>query len=295
MCPVDIKQSIFISLIVMLILSACKKEITPLEAGVINSPSAALNFYSASDLQYNLGSNRYVFIDRAVDTASLNPAVPYFSNINPIDLQEYPISNLTYDAYNFISYVRITAGNHHIVFTDGNRETIKDTVLNLADTSYTSLYLTDAGHNGEPASYRLLASPEEHKGVPGRVRMRVVNLSPDVGSISCYLQNANGTILFSPLPQQLAFGTASPYLELDTAGAYRGKLNLQIIADKDPLHSFLFTQITANPGHSYVVIIKGFYQPTTRLVPTGKNPDGSIKYQAVAISPNLRVNIRQSY
>lgn len=279
-----------------LLLVACTKKVSPLLPGP-GGQSASVNFYSASDLQYSLGGERYIFIDTPVDTV-LNPYhqvyAPGFGSTNPIDQQEYPLAN-TDDAYHSISYIGMIPGGHRLQFTDASRQVIKDSAVILSDKSYTSFYLADAGQEGGLASYRLLAVPEEHNGATDKVRMRIINLGPDIGSISCYLQKADGSLLFTPLPQQLPFGTASPYFDLDTTGASRGQLTLQIVADSDPQHRLLTTRLSSTPDHAYVVVVQGFHSPATRQVPEGMNADGSIRYSTVNIPVNLRVNVRQSY
>ena len=273
-------------ILLMLFLSACKKNSTAEE----DNPAAALNLYSASDVQVKQSLNRYVFIDMPVDTVpAQNLAVPVFTN----DQQEYPV--VYHDPYHLITYTRMTAGSHRLLFTDTGRLVIHDTALILAKDSYTTLYITDAGHTGEPASYQSLSVAEDRHGTRGRVRVRVINLSPDIGSISCYQEKADGKTLFSPLPQQLAFCKASDYVELDTTGATDGKLNLRVIADDDPLNPLVLTRIPASPGHAYVMVVQGFRQATTRQVPFGKNADGSLKYRTTDITANVRVTLRQSY
>jgi hypothetical protein len=240
-----------------------------------------------------------VYIDQYDTSALFRPslgesAYPYFSFISYATQLEYPYPATNYDAYKLIYYMQVASGIHRFLFCDTGKAVLVDTSLNLAYQAYNTFYLTDAPvADNSRAAYQVVIVPEDRQASSDKVRVRFVHLSPDAGTLGCYMQKADNSKVYDSLPQNMAFASASSYVTLDTAGAYHNQLVFHLFDNTGT--DQLITSVPTTPGRSYVVVIQGFKNNQQRQIPHGKNTDGSIKYTNVAITANLRVMVRESY
>lgn len=281
------------ALSLLLVLSACKKEVT--SALPDNQESIALNFYAASDVLKTIGKGIVpVFIDKYEPEriiSSFNAPYPFFDyNIQGQRL-DYPA---IYGSNSGLYFVRFNAGAHHYMFTDTARNIVVDTTITFPGKSYTCFYLTDAATaDNAPAKY-IVRAVEERRSVPeGKVGVRFIHMSTDAGELTCNFQKADGSLLNS-LPAPLKFGEASAYQYYEVSDVSANNL-LRFSLNNTNTGASVQTGVAFLPGRSYVVVVNGFLKDQRRQIPTGKNPDGSIKYVSATIGKNLRAEIRTSY
>ena len=273
----------------LLVLAAsCSKDVKPLLPGPAD---AAINFYNASEVMASsqaLGTNNYILTD---DTSLHSASFVSYDT----DDRQYPNFYPTYGGYGLFSWMRISAGNHRFWFTCHTQFPVADTSIHIPKDSYQSVYLSESPEGD--AVYRVLVVPEEHAGIPGKVRIRFVHLSPDAGTLRCYRSMGDGGKTTDGLPQDMAYGTATPYVSLDTNGTAqtRGNLVLRLVDKNDPDNVVLSTGVPAVPGSSFVLLLQGFRQQATRRLITGRDANGKSKDTTVTVTANLRVNVRRTY
>lgn len=277
----------------LLVLSACKKDVTA--ALPDDKESVALNFYAASDVLKTVGKGIVpVFIDKYEPErviGSFNAPYPYF-DYNPQGQRlDYPA---IYGSNSGLYYTRFVAGEHHYMFTDTSKSIVVDTTMTFAEKSYTCLYLTDAATaDNAPAKYTIRAL-EETRSVPeGKIGVRFIHLSADAGELTCNLLKADGSVV-DILPSAIKFGEASPYQYYDAASISPNNL-LRFSLLNSVTGATVVTGVAFTPGRSYVIVVSGFLHDQRRQIAAGKNPDGSTKYGSVTIGKNLRAEIRTSY
>jgi hypothetical protein len=277
----------------LLLLSACKKEVTAVLSD--NQQSIALNFYAASDVLKTVGKGIVpIFIDKYEPGRIINgynAAYPFFDyNIQAPSL-DYPA---IYGTNAPIYFARFTDSAHRYMFTDTAKAIVADTTITFPANSYQCFYLADAATaDNAPAQY-LVRAVEEPRAVPeGKVGVRFIHLSADAGDLTCKLQKADGS-LENGLPAALKFGEASNYQYYDSSNVAANNL-LRFSLTNAFTGATLPTGIAFHPGRNYIVVITGFLKDQRRQIATGKNPDGSVQYVPLTIGKNLRAEIRTSY
>lgn len=288
-----------IIVIIILAAIACKKDLQPEQT---TPPDLSVNFYNASELirATSPASRKYIYVD-GYDTISTNhPFFYYFSGTNP---DEFPKNvPLTPAAVPAIPYMRLEAGSHQFIFTNAGKFKLADISQVWQANTFQQLYLV----NGLPqadstTTYRIVHVQEERKLVEGKVRVRVINLSADTDSLNMFQLQGDGRRIFTGMPHDIVFGTATPYVELDTAGGINQRLTLQLYKGTDTLSPLLSTTVPAVAGSSYVLLVQGYrsrpplYPPLSFKNPAGRDSSGNIIYEKVEVPANLRAVVRQSY
>lgn len=274
-------------LFLLTLLASCSRSVDPL----LPEPDASVNFYNASEVMASsqtLGTNNYVFVDDTVKKFA-----SFASYLT--DLRQYPNNNFNYGGYRMFSWMRMPAGTHRLQLTCHTKFPVADTSLFIPANTYQSVYLSESPEGD--AVYRLLVVPEEHTGEPGKVRIRIVHLSADAGTLRCYRSLGEGQQTTTGLPQDISYGTATPYVTLDTTGTAqtRGNIILRLVDKNDPGNVVISTGVPGEPGSSFVLLLQGFRQATTRRLITGVKADGKFTDTTVTVPANLRVNVRRTY
>lgn len=276
------------------LLTACeKKEVVPGDG-----QDTYVNFYNASEvLQQNISlamSNKIIINDSLPGQQQ-----PQFSSTD--DFRQYPRHLTGTDAvidavnppaginYNVVYWMPVNAEKYRFAYTSVNKTSLVDATVDLLPKTFTTQYLVES-----PAAdnaYSILTVPVERTGTAGKVRVQLVNLSPDFGSLEVYRTDEAGNRVASQLPTALSATTYSPYVELDTAGASKTFNKLLLKFCKSGSNEVVLTRaVDAISGSSYSVVFQGFEKLTTRRIKISGSD-----YQQVSVSPNLRVNVRRIF
>lgn len=272
-------------------LSACKKN----DISVADGQEAYINFYNASEvLQQNSAYSSENFIINNSFSKQ-----PVFSSIDdfrqfPRHLTAsdrvvdviYPPAGITYDV---VYWLPLTANTYQFAYTSVDKTVIADTSINVSPQSFTTQYLVEsplADH-----TYQTVTVPVERKGTKGKVRLQIINLSPDFGPLEVYQTDLSGKRISTELPASLPFGKYSNYVELDTAGAGSafGKILLNFRKSGTDAR-ILSKAIDAVSNSVFTLVFQGFEKNTSRRIKTGENT-----YGQVTVTANLRINTRRVY
>lgn len=275
------------------LLAACKKtDVTP-----GNGQEAYVNFYNASEvLQQNMSfsMNNQIIINDSLPgqvqpefspTDDFRQFPRHLTGSAVIDAV-YPPAGLTYDV---VYWMALTSNQYRFRYTSVNKTAITDTAVNLQPKSFTAQYLVESPQAEN--AYRMLNVPVERKGVPGKVRLQVINLSPDFGPLEVYRADQDGNRVSSQLPTALATDSYSSYVEVDTTGAAKTYNKILLKFCKSGTSEVVLTKaVDAISNSCYSIVFQGFERSTQRRLKTG-NGD----FETVTVSPNLRVNIRRTF
>lgn len=278
----------------LLCLAACQKE----EVITGNGRDTYINFYNASEVlqQYGAYSGENLII---INDTLPGVKQPRFSASD--DFRQFPShftgSELVVDViyppagatYNVVYWMPLIADASRFIYTSVNKTYLRDTVLNLLPKTFTTQYLVESPEADD--AYRILTVPVERKGTSGKVRIQMLNLSPDLGPLEVFQTDQDGNRVNTNLPTGLSFGQYSPYAELDTAGASAtfGRLTLKFSKSGSD-EVFLSQAIDAISNSSYIIVFQGFEQETSRRIKISNH-----QYEQVTVAPNLRVNVRRVY
>ncbi|WP_256009076.1 DUF4397 domain-containing protein [Desertivirga xinjiangensis] len=251
-----------------------------------------INFYNASEVlqQYRSYSEQnQIIINDSVPGARNRPQ---FSSTD--DFRQFPRHLTGTDAVidgpaGDIYWLPMMADTYRFTYTSVNKNYLVDTAVTLLPKTFTTQYLVESPEAEE--AYRILTVPVERKGIAGKVRVQVVNLSPDFGNLEVVRVGQEGRQIATDLPGDLSFGSYSPYAELDTAGSSEtyGKLVLQF-RKSGSSETVLTAAIDAIPKSSHTIVFQGFERETPRRIKTG---DG--EYEQAIVAPNLRVKVRRVF
>jgi len=286
---------IYLAFAAALMLGACQKsgDIAP-----GNGQDAYLNFYNASEvLQQNmtLSANNLILINDTVPGANQLQ----FSQTD--DFRQFPqtITGNQFNVdihpvpagmnYNVVFWMPVLAGNHHITYTATKNADLKDTTVTISAKSFTTQYLVESPVSND--AYRVVTVPEERLGTAGKVRVKVINLSPDLGPMEVIRTDKDGNAILESLPAALKYGEHSPYADIDTAGISKTRGQLLLKFRKSGSNAVLLTKvIDAIPNTSFTMVLQGFEKETVRRIKTA-----SQTFQTVTVNPNLRVNVRRIF
>lgn len=270
--------------------AACKK----LQPANEILPDAAVNLFNASQVMQVSSPfvQKKIYVD-GYDTAGTRYV--YFNYLSGRPL-EYPVEALAPGTVAGIPYMRLQAGTHEFTFTNAAKFKTGDIHFDFPASSQQQLYLAD----GIPAvdgfaTYSVLRVEEDRRQSAGKVRVRFVHLSPDAGSLKTYRLDADNNRIFNGLPAEITYGSASPYAELDTAGAINQRLVLHYFQGTDTLSSVLSTSVPAEAGTSYVIVINGFKGKYAIKNPTGRSQAGAVEYETINFEATLTSYVRRSY
>ena len=282
----------------ILCLVACQKSADILPG---NGQDTYLNFYNASEvLQQNLAfsnNNLVIINDTVPGTKTLNQMRfsstddfrQYPRTVSGAELVNDPIGLPLGTTYDVIYWKPIEAGSYRFIYTSLNKVYLKDTTIVVSPKSFTTQYLVESSIADD--AYRILTVPEERKGTQGKVRIKVINLSPDFGSLEVYRADQNGNQIPAGLPTALRYGQNSSYAEIDTVGTAKTRGQLLLKFRKSGSDAVVLTRaVDAISNSSFVVVFQGFEKAANRRIKTGNQAVETVK-----VSPNLRVNVRRVF
>lgn len=293
---ISIKRHYYWTLGVLLCLTACeKKEVLP-----GNGQDTYMNFYNASEVLQQDGSlaaNNLILIN---DSLKGQPQQPQFSGTD--DFRQYPRHLTGTDAvidvlyppfaglsYNVVYWMPFIADRYKFAYTSVNQTSLVDTTISLQPKTFTTQYLVES-----PAAdnaYLVLNIPVERQGTSGKVRVQVVNLSPDFGPLEVYRTDNQGRRVTSTLPAALNTHAYTAYVDLDTTGASKTYNKIVLNFCKSGSSEVVLTKaVDAISSSTYSVVFQGFEKTTNRRIKTGNN-----EFQQVTVAPNLRVNVRRIF
>lgn len=300
---------IFLPLLTLFIFSGCKKDVQPIVPGDGNE--GYVNFVNASEAilqQYNGGKtlsvSNMVFINDSVAHTPFQHYPQFRDNIlSTSEIRQFPADVVSADVKSYIPdpireysypygltfWMPIASAQYRFIFTSLNRYYLKDTTVNVQPKVSTTYYLVESP--ASPDAYRIVDIPAIGPGSPGKMRLQLVNLSPDLLSgINFEQTDKSGRAGTALLPKDLAFG-AHAEVEIDTASA-SGNFNQVFLRIKQHnTGQTLFTaSIPAVPESSFFVVIQGFTQQTTRRVRISNT-----EFATIPVYANLRVTLRRIY
>lgn len=222
----------------------------------------------------------FAYID-TFDTA--NTAVPYFYRQQIFSA--YPF-DITTDGgvlpHERVLYMRAPGGTHRLWFANAYGQAVVDTSLTLPANRSTVIYLVDS----LATNYRAIAVDESTPGPADSTRIRVLNLSPDAGPIGVYVVSESGGYLWTNLPQQVPYGTASPYVDVDTSlVSSDGNVYLKFFANADTANGIALATVPFMRGHSYHVAVGGLLNAEMLTYPQG----------TAFTNPSIAARVRVTY
>lgn len=276
------------------LLAACeKKEVMP-----GNGQDTYVNFYNASEvLQQNfyLAMSNQIIINDSLQ----GQQQPQFSSTD--DFRQYPRHLTGSDAvidvinppagsnYDVVYWMSFIAERYRFAYTSVNKTYLVDTTVSLQAKTFTTQYLVESPASDD--AYRVLTIPVERTGSAGKVRVQVLNLSPDFGPLEVYRTDHEGNRVGNQLPSALGTDAHTPYVDLDTAGASKTYNKLILKFCKSGSSEVVLTAaVDAISNSAYAIVFQGFEHATDRRIKTS-NSD----YEQVTVSPNLRVNVRRIF
>ena len=295
---------IFLSAIVGLgLCSACKKQTdySPNDGQV-----GYINFYNAADglIQNGVISGFHrIYINDSIS----KDRIPEFQSSD--SFRQYPQtptgSSLISDGPtlpNDVTYTRVywlplSSENYHFLYTSISADGLikKDIFRGAAaikTDSFTLQYLIEDVK--ADTAYQVINVPVERNGTPGKVRIQILNMSPDLGPLQVYREDANGNMMSDGLPSSLASADYSNYVDIDTTGSYKDLGQLLLKFRRTGSSNVLFT--TSFPAISksfFSVVVQGFASKTNRRIKSIQS--NSTGFVPVTVDPNLRVNVRRVY
>lgn len=274
------------------LLAACKKsDVTP-----GNGMEAYVNFYNASEvLQQNisLSMNNLIVINDSLP-GQVQPQFsstddfrqfPRYLSATVVDVV-YPPAGLTYDV---VYWMAFNSERYRFAYTSINKTQIADTAINLRAKTFATQYLVESPAADD--AYRILTVPVERSGTAGKVRLQLINLSPDFGPLSVYRTDHEGNPVSSQLPTALSTNKYSSYVELDTTGISKTYNKIILKFAKSGSSEVLLTKaVEAVSNSCYSVVFQGFERSTRRRIKINDTD-----YRTVTVSPNIRVNVRRIF
>lgn len=237
------KKICYYSLLLIVILHACKKAVNELE-----SPAdARINFFNAAHYP-----TPYIALD-AFDTAHFQPpAVFDFFGRNSYPYHMPASPEIGHGA---IAYMSLPAGMHQFYFADTGKVLRMERSLTMQAGSYTTLYLTDS-----LLHYDLLevpVNPFAHH--PGKTRIRIINLVPDL-VLNTKMIAEDGSQYDTDLPQGIRYKTIIPVIEPDAEQALNGNFFFRFYHESDSGKELVATvpAIKATPGRAYTIVVLGY-------------------------------------
>ncbi len=284
-----------------IIAGACSENIEPYEPG--DGQGAYVNFYHAMEAirqgaaADSLYRDNMIYINDSIKGSMFNRvSSPRFEYSPQDDVSQYPltitgspyvndyVSNWYMDRRVDVYWLPLMAGDYRFIFTSRDKTFLKEDVVPLAPKSLNTLYITESPETED--AYAIVNVPVEVTGVPGKTKVNVVNLSPDLGKISVsWVGAGNETSLMG---ENIGFGQYTRFAELDTADAAAGVFHIQV--GKQGGGTLRSHSLPASPGGVYTVVLQGFSESAERRIK--KSNDA---YSTVNVSPNLRLTQRRLY
>lgn len=277
-----IKQTAFL-LLALLLAAGCSRsdEFFNPDQG----KTAFIAFYNASEVS---SKNHPFFLVYINDTTRANSIMLQEGKIyyrgRYIVLPDHRYIPLRPDRYRFIftngasSYRYFNEPATHIY--------IAEEELQLEEATRTTLFMTDGVNDRE---YRTVVAADNARRIEGKVQVRVINLSPDAGTLGITRIYHDGHTepveVWKPLP----FAEHTPYAEFDIAGTEQeaGNVMVEITTAGAPVTAAM----PAVSGSIYTVVLQGFTAPTTRSIITGRDDQQQLIYSAVNLPADCRATV----
>lgn len=272
--------------------SGCDSSVDPELPG--GEEEIGLNFYCASEVLGHQKGTAPIYLDEYTPDIPFNTFMPnpYFV-FGTSERQESPALVMASNAA--VMYMRHTTGDHRIVFSDTAQQAMVDTVLYFPPQDYHCLYLADEPvPDGHPARYAAVSAREERTGEPGKVKLRLINLSPDAGAYSVALTRRDGSLEFVAALSAIGFKGVSAYAAIDTTGRAMNRQLILNLVDATGV-VVLVTGVPAVSESEYSVVLQGFANDTQRQVRVGQNEDGTPRYSLLNIPARISARVRRMY
>ncbi|MBN9379755.1 MAG: DUF4397 domain-containing protein [Chitinophagaceae bacterium] len=232
----------------VLLAGACQKKVM-----VTSTPDSQISFYNVSEYiqiqTLNTSGQSFLFID-AKDTTHSGVTVPV-SNTPSFGSGEYQFPNYFYytrQTLPWISYMRVHPGEHSITLTDtgGHHPLITSAVTTVPGSPVSVYYADSLGH------FRSWVLTDTVTESAGAVRLRVIDLSPDVGNVFFTIggQPAAG------FPDHQQYGQISPFVAWPNPVA--DTLQIRFYNTRDSVDVVASGSLSVTPGHAYNVVLTGY-------------------------------------
>lgn len=287
------KAYIYLFISIIFIISCKKEDVLP-----GNSQQTYVNFYNASEvLQQNgsLSTSNQILINGGLP----GNKQPQFSSTD--DFRQFPrhvtgtdfVIDVLYPpndlAYNPVYWMAFIADRYEFTYTSTQNTPVADTAVSLMPKTFTTQYLVEA--TTADHAYRVISIPVERSGSAQKVRMQIINLSPDFGPLEVYRSDDQGNRIASSLPLAIDRLGYSSYVDVDTIGAAKTFNKILLSFCKSGTDEVVLTKaIPAIPNSNFSIVFQGFEKTTDRRIKTNET-----EYQSVRVSPNLRVNVRRIF
>jgi len=302
------RERLLLLFLCLTVLYSCNQEVdfnTP-----IDYPVTSVNYFAVSETLplYTIGGSSNtggigVFVDTTEYMTYIPGSwskIPYFAVAGTAKEGGFPFRNSNESDYTPI-YISYKAGTHNFIFSYlmVNEKTITTCCkaqFDLKQGAYSCIYFADAP--GDTANYQAFKvdEPLGKATQDTKVAINLVNLSYDAGNLKFKIQktDAAGNVKeeAAGLSQNMAYGTSSGYVSVDTLYAQNGYIAINIYNANDSL--LTVTGVPASAGHSYEVLARGFVRTHQKQVIAGLY-QGAIKYTKFTITPNFRTLLRQTY
>lgn len=257
--------------------AACSKS-----ADAIYPEDGGLGFYNASqvlreDVQ---GNNKRALIllnsNTPIDTVVGMQQPNFEPAFNGSEVQQFfPRKAINASSPPWMGYIRMRPGIQQVAFLATDSSLVLQTEVTTASDRNSCLYLSDS-----LGTFYVTNVEDNSAPVPQTAQLQVLQLSPDAGALLVKVND-------QPLPQQLAYRNISSiqtYATPDDVTAF--PLRIQVSRAEGPDDIISRATINAMPGHSYTLIINGYYYTAAY---TDKHSG-----QQVNILPDFRLSVMRN-
>lgn len=224
--------------IACMVMGACKKIVAP-----VTAPDSELAFFNVS--QYLIGETPQIAGKCYVLLDSPAAAYPTFSFGD-----DQSTDNVTNTAQPWVLYMHVYPGAHSLALTDtgAHHELVRQEITTSAQYPTTVFYADSLGVFNSWVTKDTLIS------LPGQVRIRLLDLSPDAGSL---FFTVNSQTPPQGAPSVLQYGSVTSFVDYPNITADTTLL-LSFYNPGDTTDLITAAQFQASPGHSYTVLINGY-------------------------------------
>ena len=262
----SINKISLLTAIACIALGACKKIVTP-----VTAPDSELAFFNVS--QYLIGETPqsggvcYVLLD--------SPAAAYPSfSFGDYQSTENEINS----TQPWVVYMHVHSGAHTLALTDtgAHHELVRQEITTTSQYPTTVFYADSLGVFGSWVTRDTLVS------LPGQIRIRILDLSPDAGSL---FFTVNTQAPPAGAPPVLRYGSVTSFLNYPGITGDSALL-LSFYNPGDTVDLITAAQLQASPGHSYTVLIEGYENAQSMTDPFTGNTD--------QYPPDLKASVYQN-
>src|SRR5258708_40059430 len=131
-------------------------------------------------------------------------------------------------------------------------------------------------------SFRYWVTQDTLTNLPGQIRLRVLQLSPDAGQVFFTVNKRIATAF----PDSLQYGSVTPFINLDNPVSDTLTIRFYHVGDTTNILTRAF--LYADPGRVYTMVLKGYVN--SQAYPDPKTPGNTVN-----INPDLSVVINKNY